>query len=104
MTSRNLFLVTDARLDAHTVAALSKRNTATSDATLIVQQAAGTLTLSSCIAKIVEMLVSRPVRKMNRASPQQVHNKSTSSRTDAVWSLLPDHCDKQHHCLNSGAL
>jgi len=59
--------------DEHTVAAVCKYNTATADATLIVQQSAERSKVSSCIAKIVEMLVSRPVKKTNcTTSPQQI--------------------------------
>jgi len=73
MTSRNLILVTDSRLDEHTVAAVCKCNTATADATLVVEQAAETSQLASCVARIVEMLVSWPVKR------RTVYNKSAAN-------------------------
>jgi len=76
MTSRSLDSVTDVRLNEHTVAAVCRHDIATADAALIVQQAAETSKVSSCEAKIVEMLASRPVRKTNcTTSPQQVDNE-----------------------------
>jgi len=81
VTSRNLILVTDLSLDEHTVAAGCKCNIATADATLVVEQAAETSQLSSCVDRIVEMLVSRSCKKLNwTTSSQQVLNKSTTNR------------------------
>jgi len=74
MTSSNLVLVTDTCFDEHKVAAVCKCNIATS----IVQQAAKTSKLSSCVAKIVEMLASKAYQRdeLDITSPQQIHNKS----------------------------
>jgi len=63
MTSMNLVLVTHTRLDEHTVTAVCKCNIA-ADATLVVQQVAKTSKLSSRVAKIDEILVSRSVKKI----------------------------------------
>jgi len=48
----------DTRLDEHTVAAVCKYSIAIAGATLLIQQSAKTSKLSTCVAKIVEMLVS----------------------------------------------
>jgi len=100
--SRYLILVTDTRLDERTVAAVCKYNIACqgyADATLIVQKMAKASKMSTCLAKIFEMLVGMPVKKTNCAttstSAQNIwercglivdlmHNKSTTNRTSGV--------------------
>jgi len=75
MTSKNLILVTDTRLDELTVVAVCKHNIATADTTPVVglQQAAKTSEMSSCVDRIVEMLVSGPVKKTNcTTGPQHI--------------------------------
>jgi len=73
MTYKNLVL------DEYTFAAVygPKCKIATRDATLAVQQAAKTSKLSSWVAKIVEMLVSRSIKtdelyNKSAANPQQI--------------------------------
>jgi len=87
MTSRNMILVTDTCLDEHTVAAVCNCNTTTADATLIAQQAARTSKLSSCVAKIVEMLVSGSVKKTNSTTSLQ-HLETLSTCCGLVGDLL----------------
>jgi len=65
MTSWKLILERDTRLDEHTVAAVCKYSITTADATSVVQQAAKTSTMSSCVVRIVEMLVNRLIKKTN---------------------------------------
>jgi len=69
----------DTRFDEHTVAAvcICKCNVGTADTSSVVEQVAKTSKILSRVAKIVEMLISRYVKKTNcKTSPQQIHNKS----------------------------